>query len=255
MTDTAQPQRTAWPRLYGTSARIGMIVPPSNTTNESETAAFAPPGVTVHTTRMRLHLDAGKPGFEEEVYADLDAAVDLLAPLEPTVVVYACTAGSMLLPRADVIARMERRAGCPAITTSGAIQDALSALGVTRVAVATPYEEPLNAHERHWFEDQGIGVTAIGGLDICVTTRDVRNLCRVPEDVLENLAADVLARGGAPEALQLSCTDLPTFHLIERFENRFGLPVVSSNQATFWAALRASGVDDPVTGLGRLLTL
>jgi maleate cis-trans isomerase len=36
-------------------------------------------------------------------------------------------------------------------------------------------------------------------------------------------------------------------------EARTGRPVVSSNQSTIWAALRALGLTRPITGFGRLL--
>jgi len=43
--------------------------------------------------------------------------------------------------------------------------------------------------------------------------------------------------------------------LIDRLEQRLGVPVISSNTATFWACLRRAGVDDALAGAGRLLTL
>lgn len=36
-------------------------------------------------------------------------------------------------------------------------------------------------------------------------------------------------------------------------ERRLGIPVVTANQATIWAAFRALGMRHPVAGLGSLL--
>ena len=40
---------------------------------------------------------------------------------------------------------------------------------------------------------------------------------------------------------------------VDALERRTGKPVVTSNQATIWAALRALGLEHPVRGFGRLL--
>ena len=45
------------PTTYGWRAKIGVIVPPTNTVNEAEWQLMAPAGVSVHTTRMPLHED------------------------------------------------------------------------------------------------------------------------------------------------------------------------------------------------------
>jgi maleate cis-trans isomerase len=46
---------------------------------------------------------------------------------------------------------------------------------------------------------------------------------------------------------------MPTAGIIERLERDLGKPVVTSQQAALWRALRLSGLADPVPGFGRLL--
>ncbi len=48
------------------------------------------------------------------------------------------------------------------------------------------------------------------------------------------------------DALFLSCTNLPTFGLLGELERRFGMPVLSANQVTMWAAMRAAGVQPQI---------
>jgi maleate isomerase len=43
--------------------------------------------------------------------------------------------------------------------------------------------------------------------------------------------------------------------VIEALEQDLGKPVISSNSAMMWHALRLAGVRQPVTGYGRLLTM
>jgi maleate isomerase/arylmalonate decarboxylase len=55
------------------------------------------------------------------------------------------------------------------------------------------------------------------------------------------------------DALLITCTDFPTLPLIAGLEADLGVPVVTSNQATFWAMLRAAGIDDRFRQFGKLL--
>ena len=55
------------------------------------------------------------------------------------------------------------------------------------------------------------------------------------------------------DAVLLSGTGLPTIGVLELLERDLGKPVVSSNQALLWRALRMAGVREPVPGFGRLL--
>jgi len=61
------------------------------------------------------------------------------------------------------------------------------------------------------------------------------------------LAAD----HSAADAIFVSCTNLPTYDLIEPLETALGKPVFTANQLTMWACLRRMGL--PVVGPGRWL--
>ena len=52
------------------------------------------------------------------------------------------------------------------------------------------------------------------------------------------------------QALFMSCTALPALGLIDRIEARLGKPVISANQALFWAMLDQARI--PASGPGRL---
>jgi maleate isomerase len=54
------------------------------------------------------------------------------------------------------------------------------------------------------------------------------------------------------EALFISCTNLPTYDIIEPLEQALGKPVLTANQVTMWASLRAIGRQ--AVGGGRLLS-
>jgi len=153
-------------RPYGRRAKLGLIVPPTNTVNEAEWARMAPAGVTIHVTRMRLHADAQSPEGERQLYADLERATRDLAAASLDAIAYGCTAGSMTMPLAKLTDYMTSIAGIPCVATASALVLAGRALGVTRVALATPYHDALNEHERHFLAENGIEVVALKGLGI-----------------------------------------------------------------------------------------
>jgi maleate isomerase len=49
------------------------------------------------------------------------------------------------------------------------------------------------------------------------------------------------AAANKPEALFISCTNLPTYDVIAQLEAELRIPVISANQVTMWAALRRVG--------------
>lgn len=238
---------------YGWRAKLGVIVPPTNTVNEAEWSRLMPDGVTFHTARMVLHDTATAEG-EAALLADLGTAVGDLTPARIDVVAYACTAGSMTVPPVTLPNRIAAVAERPAVTTAAAIAEALSALGVRRVAVATPYDDRLNAHEAEFLTACGFTVTAIRGLGHGAGGRhEYLRIAETALDAVEAHARSVFAEAPA-DALLLSCTDFPTLPLIEPLEAALGVPVVSSNTATLWRALRLAGIQDTLPGGGRLFT-
>jgi maleate isomerase/arylmalonate decarboxylase len=239
---------------YGARAKLGLIVPPTNTVNEAEWWRLVPAGVSVHTARMPLHADTESAAGRAALLADLDRATGDLAAARVDVVAYGCTAGSMIDPPEALEDEIGARTGQRAVTTAAAIVRALRRLAARRLAVATPYHDALNDHERRFLTACGFEVVRIEGLGIgAAGPQDYVRIAETPLATVREHALGVVT--AAAEALLVTCTDLPTLPLIDGLEAATGLPVVTSNQATLWAALVAAGVPDPIGGAGRLLTL
>jgi len=239
-------------RPYGRRAKIGLIVPPTNTVNEAEWARMTPEGVTIHVTRMRLHADTQSPEGEAQLYADIERTTRDLAAASLDAIAYGCTAGSMVMPLAKLTDYMAGIAGVPCVATAPALVRACRALGVARVALATPYHDALNEHERHFLAQNGIEVVALKGLGIGAGgPHEYVRIARVPKE--EVLAHARSVDRPEAQALMISCTDFATLEAIPALERALGKPVITSNQATFWAALRAARVDDRLQSFGRLL--
>jgi len=155
----------------------------------------------------------------------------------PAVVGYACTSGSFVGGAAGERALVDAmlQTGVPAaVTTSGAVVLALRALGVGRVAVATPYDEAITALLVAFLEESGIAVTATDhlGLDSAIWA--------VPREVTLGLVRRAWTEDC--DAVFVSCTNLATYDAIATLEAELGVPVVSANQATMWAAVSLAGL-------------
>jgi len=236
--------------MYGWRARIGLIVPSSNTTMESEFWRMAPEGVSIHTSRIRLvevTAEALKRMAEESVRAARE-----LADAEVDVIVYGCTMGSLIEGvewEMKLRESIEKSVGVKTITTAQAVVKALKKLGAKRIVVATPYIEDLNRREKKFLEDNGFEVLRIKGLNIVKNT----DIGRLPPWTTYRLAKEVFSEDA--DAVFISCTNFRTIDVIATLEQELGKPAISSNTASFWYALRALRLNIPIKGFGRLLEM
>ena len=233
--------------------RIGFLVPPGNPTVEPEMIRLAPPGVTVHFTRMVAHGEAGSHQGQEErnrtQIAHLDENVALLAMVKPAVIVMAHTAMSSTLGKegeAKLVERLERSSGIPFITAFGSVIRALAHLGASRVALATPYSEEATLKSKAHLEAHGLSVVASGQLE------DVKNIYDETPERAYALARRVDVREA--QAVFISGVGMPSIDVLERLERELGKPVLSSASAMMWNALRVAQVAAPITGYGALLS-
>jgi arylmalonate decarboxylase len=233
---------------YLDGVKVGLIVPSVNTTTEPEFAWIAPPGISFHGARV--FLDTTTPDALRAMNAEVRHATRLLATLSPDVVAYACTAGSFVdgpdATRA-LMSEMRAIANCAVVATSAAMVDALHHLGVTRMALASPYPEDVTEAERCFLAESGFEVVACDCLG--------RSGAGIRPTTFDEIFA--LVRGvdrPRAEAIFVSCTDLRALEMVDRLERALGKPVLTSNQVTLWAILRALNRTTPVTGFGRLLT-
>lgn len=216
---------------------VGVIVP-FDMALDRELWRWAPDDVSLLFTRTPF---AAMPVTVEmaEVVGDLDVVERCTRDLRsvgPSVYAYGCTSGSFvngLVAERRMADTMRSVGGADAVTTSGALLQALTHLGVSRVAAATPYDPQVTAKFGAFLREAGIDVVNSAHLGL---TGDI---WKVPyERTME------LVRGADTpdaDAIVVSCTNLATYDIIAALEDELGKPVVSANQATVWAALRAMG--------------
>jgi maleate cis-trans isomerase len=144
-----------------------------------------------------------------------------------------------------LVDRLQGLAGTRAFTAARAIIAALRHLGVRRLGLGTPYPEAISVAGRAYWQAAGFDVVAYHRLD------DVANIYEETE--ARAYALGRAADSADAEAVLISGTGLHTAGIVERLEHDLGKPVVTSQGATLWQALRLMGIPDAVRGYGRLL--
>jgi maleate isomerase len=240
--------------MIGWRARLGFLLPPGNPTVEPEMIELAPEGVSVHFHRMTARGATGSLEGQEErnriMVDNIDGSIELLAMVEPDVIVVAHTATSYSLGlqgEADLLARLERSIGRRVITAFGSVLRALERLNVRRLALGAPYSLEATLQGKTQLEAHGLQV---------VNFTNLQGVTNIYDETAERAyrLARLVDREDA-EAVFLSGTGLPTLPILELLEQDLKKPVISSASAMMWHALRLAGVRHPIPGYGRLLTL
>tara|TARA_B100001142_G_scaffold115076_2_gene117347 strand:+ start:4131 stop:4886 length:756 start_codon:yes stop_codon:yes gene_type:complete len=237
---------------YSWRARIGLVIPPGNTTNESEFNLMSPEGVTVHTARAEAHHDASE---SDAMMKDLKQAMsDLTAdggtPMD--VVALGCTTSSMTLPADELINGMQDISSDMAVSAVGpSIIKALDAFEIKKVALGTPYTPAITKYIENYLSSHGYEIINSDCLGYGENKEEFRQIARTPPELTYRLARSIDVEDA--EAILLVCTDLPTINIINQLEDALGKPVITSNQASFWATIRSIGLQENTTEFGRLL--
>jgi maleate cis-trans isomerase len=226
-------------------ARIGLIIPSGNRLTEPQFHRYTPEQVGVYVTRLRMTGRWRKP--LSELKKDLADAAAALSDTKPGLIVFHCTANSMengLRGEADLIETIQQASGCATITTAQAIREAFDRLRIQKLVLISPYVKETNAHEISYLTEAGFSVVHDVGLAL---ESDQYGSVTPPEWI--RIAKD----NTRPDAdgYFLSCTNTRMIEAVDELEKQLGKPVVNSNQATLWAALRRLNVP-PAHKVGRL---
>lgn len=242
--------------------RVGMIVPSSNTTMETELPAVLrarererpQETFTLHSARVRMkHVTAEEL---RAMNAQTERAVAELADMRPNVVATACLVAVMSqgpnhhqVVQGEIESTLDRQhAPAPAVSSAGALVEALHALGARRIGMVAPYVKELTHLVAGYIEDAGIAVADAVSLEVS----DNRAVAALEPDDLRDHWRRLDLRDC--DALVLSaCVQMRSLPVLEEVERESELPTLSAATATAWAILRALDLEPVAPGAGALL--
>lgn len=214
-----------------------------------------PERFTFHSSRMRM-----KKVVKEELEAmdrDSDRCAIELSDAHVDVLGYACLVAIMSMgngyhrisERRLHERTVENGAPAPVVTSAGAMVDGLKLLGAKKISVICPYMKPLTQLVVDYIENEGIAVHDFTALEI-PDNLDVGR--HDPERLLEIYkGVDVT---GIDAFVASACVQMPSLQIIDRLEQKLGLPVVSGAVCTTHQLLDRLGIERRVPGAGALLS-
>lgn len=219
--------------------QLGMIVLQSDETVEHDLRRLLPDEAELLVTRIPSAATVSSDSLSA-MERDLTGAAALLprgAAL--SVVGFGCTSGTAQIG-ADRIADLTRAGVATEAVTNpvSALIAACQHLGVTRLALVSPYVEDVSAQVMSVLAEVGITISAFASFNEAQEARVVRI---APEAIID--AARTTAAKAPCDAVFLSCTNLRTLDVIAPIEAELGLPVLSSNLVLAWHMARLAGLD------------
>ena len=143
---------------------------------------------------------------------------------------------------------IEEACGMAITTGSEALAAGLAAIGgIRRLAFLSPYFPVANREVARFFSDHGYEVVR----DVCLRCPTWTAIAEVPEARLAESLREL--DGDDADALIQVGTNLSMLRLAARLEEELDKPVLAVNAATYWRALRETGIPDRLEGYGSLL--
>jgi maleate isomerase len=244
------------PDAQGWRAKFGVLGPSTNTIVQPDFDAMRPAGVTNHYSRI---FTPNSKALSNETFlagtkiiADnvLDAVASVMT-CEPDYLVMGMSAitfyGGVEGAKAFETS-VTQAAGIGLSCGSLATTAALKAFGgVKKIAFLSPYYPAANAQVRRYFEEEGFEV----GADHCLQCPSWVAIAQVQEEELVQVIKQI--DSDDVDAIVQVGTNLSMVRLAAAAERWLQKPVVAINTATYWHALRANGIEDRISGLGRIL--
>ena len=228
-------------------AKLGFILMSTDLAAEADFNDMAPEGVGVHITRLKTDDYTTNETLSRHIEHMAEAASRIQPDTKPDVVSYSCTSGSIVIGEDRIFD--EIREGAPRaqqICLVTGVVDALRELGAKKIVVGTPYLDEINTNEAEFLLKKGFEVLDIQGLNLTTGIE----FGRVTPAYWKEFALEI-DRPDA-DAIFLSCGGIRSLEVAEEIEQITGKPVVTSNQAQFWSCLRRAGVQDNLSGFGRI---
>ena len=243
----SKPRKPSFDKGRHSRAKLGFILMSTDLAAESDFFDMAPNDVAIHITRLKTDDHTTNETLSKHIEFMADAASRIQPDTKPDVISYSCTSGSIVIGEEKI--KEEIKKGAPyaiPMTLVTGVVDALEELKVKNLVVGTPYLDEINTKEAEFLINKGFSVLNIQGLNL---TKGIE-FGTVTPDYWIKFAEEINEESA--DAIFLSCGGIRSTEVIDQIEQKVGKPVITSNQAQMWSCLRRAGVEDNISGFGKL---
>ena len=228
-------------------AKLGFILMSTDLAAEADFTDMAPRDVGIHITRLKTDDYTTNETLARHIEHMADAASRLQPDVEPDVISYSCTSGSIVNGEENVMREIKKGApyATPMTLVTGVV-DALRELNVKKLVVGTPYLDEINTLEAEFLINKGFEVLDMQGLNLTTGIE----FGRVTPEYWKKFALEIDQPDA--EAIFLSCGGIRALEVAQEIEDITGKPVITSNQGQMWSCLRRAGIDDVIDGFGQI---
>jgi maleate cis-trans isomerase len=234
--------------MSGWKARIGYLSP-SVFETPSEWDLILPKGFTLVASGLNVQAHTSEE-FNKAIDG-LEAGLGIFAAEEcDAILLGGITLGTQRGYRVEqqVVGNLSRRVGLPISTGMNASAEALNHLGARTIVIATAYMETINAAVKRYYEDAGLHVLGISGLEV----KKPVDQAKLPDYSSYKVARTLFRQYPGVDAILIQGR-WRSIACVEELELDSGKPVVSSTAASLWWVLQQLGMKTRIEGYGRLL--
>ena len=236
--------------MYGWRGRIGSIAATPSDIFSYEFYKIVPPGLTIMQTTLSIHVMTAQElaaGFE----ATERTAMALAREGADVIILGAAPTLYDQGPGADkaISERISQATGVPTVSNQTAMMDGLRAFGCKKILIVSPFIEENTQKLKKYLEGSGFEVVGAVGMGFAANA----DINRVSTEDAYRFIKKSGQRFRNAQGVIVPCANWPTSLVAPQAEADLGIPVVTSNLAKIWAALRVLEIKEPILNFGRLL--
>lgn len=225
--------------------RIGCLVPYTNYTVEQEIQYLFESGflstkdICFHFARLmtKTRYSTNEYEYLSQLNKSTEDTLGQLNPLQLDACAFFCTSAGLL--GKDFFDHV--------ITAIDSLQSACKYVNMQKCMLITPYTQEIGKSIAEQIKKSGITILCSKHLNLRHSEDYVSyGYNELYDYILENYEkkyGDIV----------ISCTNLPTFHLIEKLESDLDITVITSNQSILWFVLSDLYITHATHGIGSLL--
>src|SRR5215471_18603766 len=230
-------------------ATVGCIKPRVDSKSVEELKPFLPADIRIVPVYLNLvegtreEMQSTYPAYEQKIAALAAQHVDLIT-------VEGAPPFLLAGPAAEkrMVDGWKTKYKTDMFTSSQNQVNVLNALKVKNVLGITSFGPDLNASYRKYFEDSGIRMVGMEGMDV-----PFGSISSTPQETIYNFITTKFREKRGADSIYILGSGMNALPLVARIEKDLGVPVVQPVAARAWEIQKRLHIHSPVKGYGKLL--